>query len=124
MRVDMWDGSDYRYAKYSSFSLTDASTKYQISVSGYSGDAGDDMSGMNGYPFSTHDQDNDSWSSNCVVSFKGAWWYTACHSSNLNAVYHNGAHSSYADGVNWHSFKGHHYALSKTEMKVRSGGQP
>jgi ficolin len=124
LRVDMADGSDYRYAKYTNFQIGDASTKYQISVSGYSGDAGDDMSGMSGYPFSTHDQDNDSWSSNCAVSFKGAWWYTACHSSNLNAVYHNGAHSSYADGVNWHSFKGHYYSLSLTEMKTRIGGKP
>ena len=83
------------------------------------GTAGDSLSGHRGYPFSTKDQDNDSWGSNCAVSYKGAWWYGACHASNLNGVYHHGAHSSYADGVNWYTWKGYHYSVKRAEMKIR-----
>ena len=85
----------------------------------FPGTAGDSLSGHRGYPFSTKDQDNDIWSSNCAVRFKGAWWYTNCHASNLNGVYHHGAHSSYADGVNWYRGKGHHYSVKEAEMKIR-----
>ena len=42
-----------------------------------------------------------------------------CHHSNLNGLYHAGAHSTFADGVNWHSWKGYNEALTKTEMKFR-----
>jgi ficolin len=50
-------------------------TKYKLQVSGYSGDAGDSMSGHSGFDFTTNDQDNDVYSANCAISFKGAWWY-------------------------------------------------
>ena len=83
------------------------------------GTAGDSLSGHRGVPFSTKDQDNDSWSSSCAVANKGAWWYGACHSSNLNGVYHHGPHSSYADGVNWYTWKGYKYSAKRAEMKIR-----
>ena len=83
------------------------------------GNAGDSLSGHHGYAFSTKDRDNDSSGGNCAVSFKGAWWYAACHSSNLNGIYHHGKHSSYADGVNWSSWKGQHYSVKRAEMKIR-----
>ena len=83
------------------------------------GTAGDSLSEHSGHPFSTKDQDNDSSSSNCAVSYKGAWWYTACHRSNRNGVYHLGAHSSGADGVNWKSWKGYYYSAKRAEMKIR-----
>ena len=84
-----------------------------------SGTAGDSLSWHRGLPFTTKDQDNDPWSSNCAVRYKGAWWYESCHGSNLNGVYHHGKHSSYADGVNWSSWKGYHYSAKRAEMKIR-----
>lgn len=51
--------------------------------------------------------------------FKGAWWYTACHASNLNGFYHAGEHESYADGVNWRPWHGYYYSLKKTAMMIR-----
>lgn len=106
-------------AEYDLFAVTSEKAKYQLSLGTYSGTAGDSLSGHRGSPFTTKDQDNDTWSSNCAVKFKGAWWYTNCHGSNLNGVYHHGKHSSYADGVNWYSWKGHHYSAKRAEMKIR-----
>ena len=86
----------------------------------FSGTAGDSLSTHRGYPFTTKDQDNDSWGSgSCAVRFKGAWWYSHCHESNLNGVYHHGAHSSYADGVKWYNWKGNNYSAKRAEMKIR-----
>jgi len=85
----------------------------------YSGTAGDSLSYHRGQPFTTNDQDNDSWSGNCAVQNKGAWWFNACHYSNLNGVYHHGKHSSVADGVNWSHWKGYKYSAKRAEMKIR-----
>ena len=69
--------------------------------------------------FSTKDNDNDKKSGNCSKQFKGAWWYRGCHQANLNGLYLNGSHSSYAVGVNWSRFRGYYYSLKRTEMKVK-----
>ena len=124
LRVDLQDfEGNSAYAQYTSFSVGDAASKYILLVSGYSGTARDSLASNslhhNGSKFSTRDQDNDGWSGHCAQSFKGAWWYGYCHSSNLNGVYHGGSHLSYADGVNWAGWKGQHYSLKFTEMKVR-----
>ena len=83
------------------------------------GNAGDSLSFHRGLPFSTKDRDNDGSSNSCATSFKGAWWYERCHESNLNGLYHRGRHSSYADGVNWYHWKGHHYSVKRAEMKIK-----
>ena len=120
LRVDMQDfEGNSAYAEYTSFSVGDSASKYNLTVSGYSGTAGDSFGGHNGYRFSTRDQDNDAWGDSCAQTFKGGWWYSNCHSSNLNSLYHGGAHSSYADGVNWRTWKGYYYSLKFAEMKVR-----
>ena len=75
---------------------------------------------LSGMPFTTKDQDNDNWGGhNCAIMYKGAWWYGRCHNSNLNGLYLRGNHSSFANGVNWFHWKGHHYSLKRTEMKIR-----
>ena len=87
----------------------------------FSGSAGDSLASHRSYPFTTKDQDNDSSSNrSCAVTFKGAWWYSDCHHSNLNGLYHQGGeHWSYADGINWGSWKGHYYSMKRAEMKIR-----
>ena len=83
------------------------------------GTAGDSFSGHKGMAFTAKDSDNDAYSGSCAVSYKGAWWYGACHASNLNGLYHHGSHTSYADGINWYGWKGYHYSLKSTSMKIR-----
>jgi hypothetical protein len=41
--------------------------------------------------------------------FKGAWWYSACHNSNLNGLYLRGEHESFGNGVNWYHWKVSHF---------------
>ena len=109
-----------RFANYSFFSVGNAETKYRLNVGGYAGTAGDALTQHNGTAFSTFDQDNDLNGGNCAVIFKGAWWYRSCHASNLNGQYLSGSQTSYADGVNWQPFKGQHYSLKYTAMKIRA----
>ena len=124
LRVDLedWDGAA-AYAKYRYFKVRDVSTNYTLIVGGYTGNAGNSLAAHNGRPFTTYDRDNDgAISENCAGLYKGAWWYANCHNSNLNGLYHRGRHSSYADGVNWYHWRGVHYSLKFTEMKVRAIG--
>ena len=116
--LEDFDGNT-TYADYSYFFVSGESQKYKLSLGEYTGNATDSFSGHKTYHFSTKDQDNDSWHSNCASAYNGGWWYNKCHSSNLNGIYHAGKHSSYADGVNWRSWKGYHYSLKSTIMKVK-----
>ena len=120
LRIDMQDfDGNSRYAQYSSFNVGDSVSKYTLSVSGYNGTAGDSLAGHNGSKFTTRDQDNDAYGANCAQAYKGGWWYHTCHQSNLNGLYHGGSHSSFADGVNWYTWRGFGYSLKFTEMKLR-----
>ncbi|XP_066280441.1 microfibril-associated glycoprotein 4-like [Branchiostoma lanceolatum] len=120
LRVDMEDAEgNVKYAAYSTFIISPEPQNYKLHIGTYSGNAGDSLSGHDGHPFSTKDRDNDVASSSCAQTYKGAWWYSACHSSNLNGVYHLGDHDSYADGVNWQQWKGYRHSLKRTEMKIR-----
>ncbi|XP_062973103.1 veficolin-1-like [Elgaria multicarinata webbii] len=122
LRIDVTDFNNSRtYAKYTSFKILNENNNYTLAVGSYlDGDMGDSLSGHNGAPFTTRDRDNDVYEiANCAVSFKGAWWYTACHSSNLNGLYLKGEHTSYANGINWSTGKGHHYSYKYTDMKIR-----
>ena len=120
LRVDLADfiGID-KYAKYSTFSVGDDDDKFRLTVSGYSGTAGDSITLNNNQRFSTKDQDNDAWDGQCVQAHTGAWWYNRCGHSNLNGVYYSGPNSPRYKGVAWYHWKGWHYSLKATEMKVR-----
>ncbi|XP_069102346.1 ficolin-2-like isoform X2 [Argopecten irradians] len=80
--------NDTQYAEYQDFRVGDESSKYRLSVSGFSGNATyDGMDYHDGDQFSTYDNDNDVDEGNCAVSRNGAWWYKACSHSNLNGPY-------------------------------------
>jgi len=122
LRIDMEDFQGHtRYAHYGNFAVGEG-TNYTLTISDYEGNAGDSMI----YPhanmkFSTFDRDQDEGEvvRNCAEAYKGGWWYSACHYSNLNGLYLEGHHKSYADGINWVEWHGYHYSLKRTEMKIR-----
>ena len=122
LRVELADfAGSHRYAHYSHFTVGNSGTNYTLSVQGYSGTAGDSMIAYHhGRQFSTKDRDNDSHQSeHCAVFFKGAWWYSGCHHSNLNGLYLSGQNNN--QGVRWRTFPGHadNYSLRYSEMKLR-----
>ncbi len=125
LRVDLGDHDDNRCsAHYDSFKIVGPSEKYRLEVAGFSGAAGNSLGWHSGMQFTTIDQDNDIHRNvNCASAHRGGWWYAKCHDSNLNGHYYrDGGHSNYADGVNWYDWKGYHYSLKFTEMKMRTRG--
>jgi ficolin len=89
LRVDMvYKGGNYK-AEYGTFRLGPESETFTLYVGSYlSGDVpGDSFSFHNSNKFSTHDRDSDSHPSNCATWFKGAWWYSSCHSSNCKPLF-------------------------------------
>ena len=110
-------GSKY-YAKYLSFGVGSEASKYKLSISGYSGTAGDQLVHHNGMRFSTKDRDHDTWSTaSCAVDHKGGWWYSACAHSNLNALFSRGSTYPY---IFWDLLP----VLTFTEMKIRGIVKP
>lgn len=106
-------------AFYDKFYLEDR-TLYRLRISHYHGSGGDSLNYSNGAPFSTIDKDNDSSSSNCAVSYKGAWWYTKCHESNLNGYnYGTSDKIPFATGIVWKSFTTYDHSLKTDVMAIR-----
>nr|KAG5689853.1 hypothetical protein BaRGS_012203 [Batillaria attramentaria]KAG5689856.1 hypothetical protein BaRGS_012206 [Batillaria attramentaria] len=93
LRVDLedWDGST-AYAEYSQFSISGPDDFYRLSVSGYTGTAGDSINvaasdqNQNNQQFSTPDQDHDNSATlHCAKGNNhGGWWFNACGYANLN----------------------------------------
>ena len=121
LRFDLADfqGGE-RYAVYRGFRVSSEAEGYRLRAVNYSGDAGDSFSAHSGKRFSTVDRDQDATDKHhCARNHKAGWWFAGCHASNLNGPYLAGQHDSYADGVNWHSWKGYHYSLKTVTMKIR-----
>ncbi|XP_069603747.1 ficolin-1-B-like isoform X2 [Ranitomeya imitator] len=121
LRVDFADFSNnHTFALYRDFSISSEEKNYTLSsVQFLEGSAGDSLAHHRNNKFSTKDRDNDNVKHNCAQSYRGGWWYNACHDSNLNGLYLRGNHSSYANGVNWLRGRGHYYSYRVTEMKIR-----
>nr|XP_039258025.1 ryncolin-1-like [Styela clava] len=118
--MEDWEGNK-AYAKYEAFSIGDSSTNYHLTVGQYSGNAGNSLGDSihQGRPFTTKDADRDTASDNCAVTFKGAFWYGACHATNLNGLYIKGGNAKYGISVVWKTWKGYEYSLKFVEMKMR-----
>ncbi|XP_037948106.1 fibrinogen C domain-containing protein 1-like [Teleopsis dalmanni] len=111
-----------RNAYYSSFAINDENSKYALNVLGkYSGNAGDSFTAHAGAKFSTKDNDNDNWDKSCAQTYTGAWWYKACHKSNLNGQYLRGPYpkDKFAQGVNWFDWHDYYYSLKYTHIAIR-----
>ena len=119
LRIDyMFPNKTKGYLSYRHFRVGPASDDYRLSISGFSGNTTDPITGshsLNGMKFTTRDRDNDKWSSNCAVhdagGNAGGWWYNACSHTHPNHQY-NHRYSVRLNG-RWHS-------LSFIEIKIRS----
>ncbi|XP_035698399.1 uncharacterized protein LOC118431370 [Branchiostoma floridae] len=126
LRVDLGDWENQsRYATYSSFSVGGSNSDYRVSISDYSGDAGDSLTSggnrfdINGIRFSTSDNDNNpNTRTNCASSFGGGgWWFPdSCGYAFVNGRYND---SDSAEGVNWERWRGYTYSLKMTSLKLR-----
>ena len=113
---------------YQLFKVGGADTNYRLTIGQASGVGGtfDAMKFQNGAEFTTRDRDHDSWSSvSCAKVCGGAWWYKACHRSNLNGKYvlhipegYSGSYSPDGNRLCWYdgSYCQHY---TKVQMKIR-----
>ncbi|XP_071833043.1 fibrinogen-like protein A [Apostichopus japonicus] len=120
LRVDMNNtlGNHY-FAKYNKFRIGDSFSEYRLVLGAYSGTAGDALTFQDTMRFSTYDNDNDVYSSNCAshsLYGSGAWWYKDCHLSNLNGQYYG--YSTFSS-IYWHQLPGNNEQIPFAEMKLR-----
>lgn len=122
LRIEYTDWANKKhYAEYDDFRIGGAGCNYTLeSLGKFCGDCGDSLTYHLNSQFSTYDRDNDEDATSCATSFHGAWWYKKCHVSNLNGGYKvGGAHTTFADGINWHSCGGYNYSYKATVMMIR-----
>lgn len=96
LRIELMAGDNRWYsAEYADFRIKNEGNKYQLELSGYTGDYQDPMSYPSSYSdsqygmnFSTIDVDNDSSGAvNCSGITGGGWWFSSCGVSCLNCKY-------------------------------------
>ncbi|CAG5123959.1 unnamed protein product [Candidula unifasciata] len=114
LRVDMELNGVRYFAHYSIFNVDNEVLNYRMTVSSYSGNAGDSLAYHNEMMFSTLDRDNDKDSRSCATHHTSAWWYKSCYRSNLNGIWGKNAEG----GVIWQGISTSH-SLTFTEMKLR-----
>ena len=104
MRVDYQNNDKtWSYLHYNHFSVGSASEEYPLTVGGFTGVGTDRFVNQNGMKFTTLDNDNDNWGSNCAVVYKDGWWFNACDTIDINRQIPNPYYSN----------------ILFTEMKIR-----
>nr|XP_034309350.1 ficolin-2 [Crassostrea gigas] len=128
LRMDMSDFTDQtRYVKYTHVDVMDESSKYTISISGYSGNVGDCFTNgsqiISNMKFTTKDQDNDMNAyNNCGIQFPSGWWHRSCHCSNPNGLYLAGDTTIFGKGITYLPWLTHNYSLRTVRLMVRKVG--
>uniref|UniRef100_A0A3Q3VPV1 Fibrinogen C-terminal domain-containing protein n=1 Tax=Mola mola TaxID=94237 RepID=A0A3Q3VPV1_MOLML len=135
MRIELEDFEGVReYAKYDQFYVANEFLRYRLSVSGYSGTAGNAISLNKHFNhdqkfFSTPDRDNDMYpSGNCGAYYSSGWWFDACMSANLNGKYYHKRYKGVRNGIfwgTWHNLTTEYYptnyrqAFKTVKMMIR-----
>ncbi|XP_071794515.1 ryncolin-1-like [Asterias amurensis] len=128
INMEDWEGEAV-WVDYSDFKIT--GEKYILNAAYKSiseTKVGDSLDVHIGKHFTTKDRDNDYYyyyyyyyygDRNCAQESVGAWWYDACHKSNLNGHYYNNPTVEHNQGLQWETWKGNNYSLKKCSMKIR-----
>nr|XP_020645672.1 fibroleukin [Pogona vitticeps] len=113
LRIELEDFNGIReYAKYEQFYVANEFLKYRLSISGYSGTAGDALHYNKYYNhdqkfFTTPDKDNDRYpSGNCGAYYSSGWWFDACLAANLNGKYYHKKYKGVRNGIFWGTWHG------------------
>ncbi|XP_060602744.1 fibropellin-1-like isoform X2 [Ruditapes philippinarum] len=117
LRVELGlaNGSKY-FAMYDDFSVGPPKD-FVLHLGRYVGNAGDSLSGHNGFGFTNKDVDRDSSSVNCGVYLHGAWWFHSCYDSCLTCPYETPG-SNNCRSFSWNSLA-YCIALKSARMMVR-----
>ncbi|XP_052101407.1 fibrinogen-like protein 1 [Mytilus californianus] len=126
MRVDMENfKGGKRFAKYSTFKVGDAASKYILSIGEFSGNAGDAFGSKNhnGKKFTTPDQDNDTWGKSCAFMDNrvgGGWWFSACDYVCFTLSYANNKEGLSGEAlIQWQTWRGSEFSLKHAAMMIR-----
>lgn len=135
LRIDLEDFEGVReYSKYDEFYVANEYLRYRLSISGYSGTAGNAISFNKHFNhdqkfFSTPDRDNDMYpSGNCGAYYSSGWWFDACMSANLNGKYYHKRYKGVRNGIfwgTWHNMSTEYYptnyrqAFKTVRMMIR-----
>ncbi|XP_061196323.1 ficolin-1-like [Saccostrea echinata] len=109
LRFDLMESNgECKYAEYRYFYVDTEENMYKLTVSGYSGNAGDDMDYHNGMNFTTSDVTE--WYS-CASVYEGGWWFRSCYHSFLNG--------EYGRRVHWGTLTSNVLSLKEVVMMIR-----
>ncbi|VDI77579.1 Hypothetical predicted protein [Mytilus galloprovincialis] len=114
--ITMQDFSNQNwYAMYDNFKVGDEVSKYKLTLSGYSGNAGDSFTNHGGSKFTTKDRNMMSFRKLCR-KYKEPGVCNCMLESEWTYLFEK--HSTHAMR-NWYKFKGHYYSLKTTAMMIR-----
>ena len=122
LRFDLEDFEGNKsYAVYQNVTVLDESNKYRLYFGKYTGNAGDSLRNHYEQAFSTKDIDNDNTNLDSFADkYSGGWWYNSCHHVNINGRYlEKYSKEGQEKGLSWVGWKGTHYSMKTTEMKIR-----
>ncbi|GAB1286141.1 Ficolin-2 [Apodemus speciosus] len=119
LRVDLTDfDGKHDFAKYSSFRIQGETEKYKLILGNFLGGGADVTPDLPQQQFLLHQRPRQRpGSSSCRFTREPG--VLRCHNSNLNGLYLGGPHKSYANGINWLSWRGYNYSYKVSEMKLR-----
>ena len=125
LQISVWNDTEISITwNYSTFIIAGPEQKYQLTVSGGTGDGGRDAFAYNnGHFFTTYDRDNDGSGRNCGYSDQGGWWYNTCAYANLNGRHELSGlpgTSTNEQLLIWNSGGDRHKVYTNSEMKIRS----
>ncbi|XP_063416001.1 ryncolin-1-like [Mytilus trossulus] len=126
MRVDIQNfKGERRFAKYTTFKVGDALSKYKLTIGGFTGNVPDAFASgnHNGQKFTTSDNDNDQKSGNCATEQNrggGGWWFSRCEMVCFTFPYANNTKGITGNGlIQWEYWKGSTYSLKYASMMIR-----